>query len=198
LRNSLMSAIAQMKAELCIGLVEEDVPESLGMRATKRVQEAGFGHFEATAALEKCGVDADRALELLASGWRPLADPPPPCTNNTASRCPFLAGNATGSTHIAIPPGHPSVQQVPASSPPVAAGHQGWFSCWSPPPVAAGHEVLVTRASPPAAGAIAGRVLGSNLQAKLDELLIEDPDLCCPIALVLFSEPVIASDGFMY
>merc|ERR1711904_167454 len=28
------------------------------------------------------------------------------------------------------------------------------------------------------------RVLGSNWQEKLDELLEEDPDLCCPISLI--------------
>lgn len=43
-----------------------------------------------------------------------------------------------------------------------------------------------------------GRVLGSDLQSKLDELLEEDADLCCPISLMLFVDPVIASDGFMY
>merc|ERR1711977_413966 len=42
------------------------------------------------------------------------------------------------------------------------------------------------------------RVLGSNLQEKLDELLSEDPDLCCPVSLMLLSDPVVASDGFMY
>jgi hypothetical protein len=42
------------------------------------------------------------------------------------------------------------------------------------------------------------RVLGSNLQEKLDELLEEDPDLCCPISLMLLSDPVLASDGFIY
>merc|ERR1711881_98972 len=42
------------------------------------------------------------------------------------------------------------------------------------------------------------RVLGNNLQQKLDELLTEDPDLCCPVSLVLLSEPVVASDGFFY
>jgi len=47
-------------------------------------------------------------------------------------------------------------------------------------------------------GAIAGRVLGSSLQTTLDDLLNEDPDLCCPISLVLYSDPVIASDGFLY
>merc|ERR1712039_912242 len=43
-----------------------------------------------------------------------------------------------------------------------------------------------------------GRVLGSEMQAKLDKLLEEDPEFCCPVSLVLFVEPVVASDGFMY
>merc|ERR1712157_706815 len=29
-------------------------------------------------------------------------------------------------------------------------------------------------------------------------LLQEDPELCCPVSLLLFVNPVIASDGFMY
>jgi len=45
---------------------------------------------------------------------------------------------------------------------------------------------------------MAGRVLGSNLQEKLDDLLAEDPDLCCPVSLMLFTDPMVASDGFMY
>mmetsp|Transcript_81666 Transcript_81666/g.206234 ORF Transcript_81666/g.206234 Transcript_81666/m.206234 type:complete len:177 (+) Transcript_81666:3-533(+) len=43
-----------------------------------------------------------------------------------------------------------------------------------------------------------GRVLGNEMQAKLDKLLEEDAEMCCPVSLVLFVEPVIASDGFMY
>jgi hypothetical protein len=43
-----------------------------------------------------------------------------------------------------------------------------------------------------------GRVLGSAAQEKLDDLLFEDEDLCCPVMLVLFLDPVIASDGFIY
>lgn len=43
-----------------------------------------------------------------------------------------------------------------------------------------------------------GRVLGSAAQEKLDGLLFEDEDLCCPVMLVLFQDPVIASDGFIY
>merc|ERR1712232_779991 len=45
---------------------------------------------------------------------------------------------------------------------------------------------------------MAGRVLDSSLQRSLDELLEEDPDLCCPISLLIFREPVRASDGFIY
>lgn len=45
---------------------------------------------------------------------------------------------------------------------------------------------------------VAGRILGSVLQQKLDKLTDEDPDLCCPVSLVVFVYPVIASDGFIY
>merc|ERR1712187_172564 len=43
-----------------------------------------------------------------------------------------------------------------------------------------------------------GKVLGNKYQEQLDELLQEEPELCCPVSLVLFVNPVIASDGFMY
>lgn len=50
-----------------------------------------------------------------------------------------------------------------------------------------------------AAGAgMAGRSLGNLVQERLDELLNEDAELCCPVTMVLFRNPVIASDGFMY
>jgi hemoglobin len=45
---------------------------------------------------------------------------------------------------------------------------------------------------------MAGRVLGSLLQQRLDDLLVEPPELCCPIMLLLFQSPVIASDGCAY
>jgi hypothetical protein len=47
-------------------------------------------------------------------------------------------------------------------------------------------------------GASQGRVLGSAMQNRLDDLLDEDSDFCCPVSLMLFVDPVIASDGFMY
>merc|ERR1711988_1760559 len=43
-----------------------------------------------------------------------------------------------------------------------------------------------------------GRALNSNWQQHLDELLYEDPEICCPVSLMIFKEPVIASDGFIY
>jgi hypothetical protein len=42
------------------------------------------------------------------------------------------------------------------------------------------------------------RILGNAMQQRLDALLDEDPDLCCPVSLMVFSNPVIASDGFTY
>jgi hypothetical protein len=59
-------------------------------------------------------------------------------------------------------------------------------------------EAVVNSVAHAAEGAHVGRVLGSNLQQKLDDLLTEDADLCCPISLMVLSDPVIASDGFVY
>merc|ERR1712039_875696 len=53
-----------------------------------------------------------------------------------------------------------------------------------------------TSANPPASASI--KVLDSELQKRLDGLLVEDAHLCCPITLLLLQEPVVASDGFVY
>ena len=49
---------------------------------------------------------------------------------------------------------------------------------------------------------VAGRVLneayGGAQQRELDELLVEPAQLCCPITLMLLTDPVIASDGVLY
>jgi len=44
----------------------------------------------------------------------------------------------------------------------------------------------------------AGRLLGDPLQTELDALLLEDPELVCPITLTLLLDPVVASDGCVY
>eukprot|EP00747_Dinoflagellata_sp_TGD_P171928 gnl/TRDRNA2_/TRDRNA2_207184_c0_seq1.p1 gnl/TRDRNA2_/TRDRNA2_207184_c0~~gnl/TRDRNA2_/TRDRNA2_207184_c0_seq1.p1 ORF type:complete len:698 (-),score=106.53 gnl/TRDRNA2_/TRDRNA2_207184_c0_seq1:40-2022(-) len=46
--------------------------------------------------------------------------------------------------------------------------------------------------------ALGGRLLGNALQRRFDELCDEDSEMCCPVTLMLFTDPVIASDGFMY
>merc|ERR1740138_123693 len=61
-----------------------------------------------------------------------------------------------------------------------------------------GEDALRSAAPPGASVVIGGRVLNNGLQDRLDKLINEDPDLCCPVSLLLFQEPVIASDGFMY
>merc|ERR1712139_39986 len=47
-------------------------------------------------------------------------------------------------------------------------------------------------------GVVAARLLGNALQTRLDELCDENAEMCCPVTLMLFRNPVIASDGFMY
>merc|ERR1712187_469498 len=54
----------------------------------------------------------------------------------------------------------------------------------------------VTSADPPAEETI--KVLDSELQKRLDGLLVEDAHLCCPVTLLLLQEPMVASDGFVY
>lgn len=43
-----------------------------------------------------------------------------------------------------------------------------------------------------------GKVVGNPLQERLDQLLEEEAELCCPVTLVLFVDPVLAGDGFAY
>merc|ERR1711981_868037 len=95
------------------------------------------------------------------------------------SRCPF-SGKSGGQ----CPFSGQQERAPPSSSPAVTS------------PV--GRAVVETNASAVHTGTMAGRVLGSSLQQRLDELTEEDPDLCCPVSLMVLSNPVIASDGFTY
>ena len=47
-------------------------------------------------------------------------------------------------------------------------------------------------------GHVAGRVLSNDKQRTLDDLLVEPAELCCPVTLMLLTDPVIASDGCVY
>ena len=46
--------------------------------------------------------------------------------------------------------------------------------------------------------AAVGKLIGDEMQLKLDALEEEDPDLCCPVMLGLFVDPVTLPDGFSY
>jgi Mg-chelatase subunit ChlD len=154
-RSGLQMMFEEQKAELCIGIVCDDMSEAA--LARKKIRDAGFGHVETTAALLHCRGNADRALDLLVSGWQPDALAPSHVDFGGAGACPFLRQRAAASgaaSAAASAPGTPTAR--------------------------------------------VGRVLDNKLQLQLDLLLVEEADLCCPVTLLLFCEPVIASDGCVY
>lgn len=107
----------------------------------------------------------------------------------SASPCPF-SGNAGGQCPFAAPPrstvsaGLGSIRTIDATADAAAAT----------PPV----DSTSSSAGSEGPRRMAGRVLGSALQQRLDELAEEDANLCCPVTLMVFKEPVQASDGFIY
>merc|ERR1711871_1736731 len=136
-----------------MGLVTEDLSsEAMGRR---KLMDAGFGHVEATAALEKSHGDPDKAFELLATGWTPdfaMPNQPP-----SSSGCPFLQNSAA----IAGPSASsrcPFLQSREASAGPLSPDR----------PVAGPLS---------SSGAQVCRVLGNSMQEEPDGLLNEDPHL---------------------
>jgi hemoglobin len=107
----------------------------------------------------------------------------------SASGCPFSGGSNVGARcPVTGAPGRcPFNATTPSRSASVPSGD-----------IASPTSVASTTGSRSNTTVMAGRVLGSSLQQKLDELLDEDPDVCCPVSLMVFSEPVIASDSFVY
>jgi len=65
--SCVVGVLEEQRAELCIGMVQE----SAAILARRRVRDAGYNMVEVTAAMLQCDGDADKAIELLASGWRP-------------------------------------------------------------------------------------------------------------------------------
>jgi hypothetical protein len=220
LRTSLLNALAEQKAELCIGVIGED--DSAEAQAMRRIQSAGFGQFEATAALDKCEGDASKALDLLATGWSPGR--PGSVTQVGVVNTSPSSGYTGGCPFSGVVPS-PHRQRCPFSGAPVEkAAAFGAATAPTPAPpqldekTADAVRTLAERGIPASqiasllqvdeaaadavlhavAGPNVGRVLGSNAQQKLDELLTEDADLCCPVSLMLLSNPVVASDGFLY
>ena len=63
---AMRNLVHEQQAEICIGMV---TAEQAGTSSRQKLMEAGFSHVDATAALDKCRGDAEKALELLISGW---------------------------------------------------------------------------------------------------------------------------------
>jgi len=206
LRNSIVSNFSDMKCHICVGVIEDDATDDLAV-ARRRIQDAGFDNYLASAALEKCRGNADAALELLARGWSPNDEARSEATSTVEDgfdpdgpRCPF--GFSGGSP----PPGHPpmtSTRVAPTVDERLANAAKALAEQSMPATQIAAvlglDEAAVALILGGAAEANRGRrVLGSELQKQLDDLMEEDSDLCCPVSLMLFVDPVVGSDGFLY
>jgi len=132
--------------------------------------------------VEVCiGLEGEASPEVLLPVQASAALPTCPFSGSSGGQCPFSGANRT----IAAPaPASPSSRSISGDFDSIIQRATSWLLGSSEPEKA-----------PHAQG---GRVLGSSLQQKLDELIDEDPDLCCPVSLMIFSDPVIASDGFIY
>merc|ERR1712190_687874 len=204
LRNSIVAALGSLKAEICVGVIEED--SSPGASAGRLVQEAGFDHYLSTAALEKCAGDPAQALELLARGCTPedldtLSMPGSMTSVGSfdGPRCPFARTGAD--LPAGHPPAMPSATSPPSASDPLAnAARVLAEKGMTAEQIASslGLDEDAVEAAVAQVSAEHGRVLGNRNQQRLDGLTEEDPELCCPVSLTLFVDPVIASDGFMY
>ena len=135
--------------------------------------------------------------------------------------CPFLSGEDTASA--SLPPDHPRIPatgagasssfegKLPPALPPALAetvrtladrGGQGAtaIAAMLKLDVAAVDAVLEQQKQPPQLVAAGGagvhegsKVVGDPMQLRLDALLEEAADVCCPVTLVLMVDPVKAS-----
>merc|ERR1719453_2847706 len=67
---AIRQLVDEQQAEICIGMVAKD---QAAPSSRQKLLDAGFSHVEATAALDKCRGDAEKALQLLMTGWKPAA-----------------------------------------------------------------------------------------------------------------------------
>merc|ERR1712124_152146 len=124
-----------------------------------------------------------------------------PASSSAGARCPFSGAPASSSQRCPFSAPAPPAPVVPELDERTADAARTLAEKGIPvSQIATLLSVDESAVSTVIAGATGPqvRVLGSNWQEKLDELLEEDPDLCCPISLMLLSDPVLASDGFIY
>lgn len=196
-RSALLSAMKLLKYDICVGLDEG------GLAADA----AGAPVVEASAAGPQDVAGVPTAAQS--------ATPPP--------RCPFSAMMGRVSPSAVAPHPLPSSRSPSPpqqgtdgskSGPGALSKVAKFFACSGgcdseqasgaddecSAPLLAQKPALhsVEEKGPPKLIMAEGRLLGNPLQEKLDDLLTEDPDLCCPISLTLLVDPVVASDGFVY
>mmetsp|Transcript_28210 Transcript_28210/g.58661 ORF Transcript_28210/g.58661 Transcript_28210/m.58661 type:complete len:936 (+) Transcript_28210:88-2895(+) len=225
MRNALLATLGELKAEICMGLISEE-NATLDSAKRQKLQAAGFDHYLSEAALDKCDGDVDQALQLLASCWTPEGGMALPSTSTlsveslpTPARCPFSGQQASpeGGRCPFAPAGSASASALPAGHPPIPAPvvappglddrllsaakalmERGMTVADVAQMLGVEKAALSAAVAQESASMMAGRALNSRWQERLDTLTSEDPELCCPVSLVLFTDPVIASDGFMY
>jgi hemoglobin len=174
----LISEICQQsKVEICFGLEGQSMPSFDA--ATPAVG------MDATVPHPQCPVSGHSGGKC-------------PFSGHSGGKCPFSAGSQTqpGSSD------GPAKESVPT---PLRKHVKTAWQCIrqsiignassSPSPIGSNPEQVMNETIQ---STMTGRILGSTLQQKLDELTDEDPDLCCPVSLMVFREPVLASDGFIY
>jgi hemoglobin len=93
-----------------------------------------------------------------------------PFSGKAGGKCPFSGGQA-------------DVTQTLAKAHVATTQHQ---------------DTIIKRPSGLPSAPMTVRLLGDVSQQKLDKLLVEDPDHLCPVSLMVFHHPVVASDGFIY
>jgi hemoglobin len=191
-RTAVVAYMNELKAEICVGIVsDEDADGGVG-----KLLKLGFPVVDATAALDKCEGNVERAKELLVNGWNPRVagdDASSEFSRTTTQEvergggggCPFMRSVSTAS-----PEDQERARTMDAA---MLLAEKGIAKADIAKMLGIDERELA--ALNPVHH---GRALGSTAQEKLDELLDEDPDFCCPVMLVLYEDPVIASDGFIY
>jgi hypothetical protein len=194
-RDLVLRALEEQKAHFCAGLVAEEGAASADTVANGQV--AMFG---------EVALDGPRCPFMAeSSGGRPTLELPPghPAIPGRGSasegRCPFRAASSGSPSKKARVDEFDESRQVSIECKVFAISDAAtmftsMLARWNPLNARKSEAKELGDSSK----TMRGRVLGSSLQERLDKLCEEDPELCCPVSLLLLREPVIASDGFIY
>jgi len=170
-RDMVLKICVQSKVEICMGLEGQSMPPVNSAELTAMT------------------VSSSAADAFAASGRCPFS-------GKSGGQCPFTAGSQPSNPPVARSqsPRSPSQGFWGLSAELVRNATSSVASLLGGETRGAPMDVVGETTGAP----MNGRILSNSLQEKLDELLDEDPDLCCPVSLMIFQNPVQASDGFIY